>query len=361
MKIFRICTVFLVGIVIYSTGSLAQNAEPTQRPFSVERFSSALDAIIAPDAELELLGDRFGLLEGPVWVSDEDNGYLLFSDLIANVVWKHTPGEDLSVYLENAGYSGDNLMNAGTQTKRGRMFVIMIGPNGLTLDQQGRLIYAASPDQAVMRLEDDGARTVLADRYDGKRLNGPNDVAIHSDGSVYFTDSDFGLRGSSNSPDKELAFNGVYRAKDGEVSLLIDDQTLGGFPNGITFSPDENYLYLNAGFTKMMRYEVNSDGTLGSGTVFFEGGGGIVDGMKTDLSGNLYSTGGGGPGEVRITSPDGDMLGMIHLPIINMEPKPQICATNVAFGDSDGKGLYITACEHLYRIRLRTAGVMPGP
>jgi gluconolactonase len=158
-----------------------------------------------------------------------------------------------------------------------------------------------------------------------------------------------------------LPFNGVYLVKDGEVTLLVDAERLGGFPNGIALSPDENYLYLNAGFQKMMRYEVEPDGTISNSTVFFEGGGGIVDGMKTDQAGNLYSTGGAGPGEVRITSPDGTLLGMIHLPIINSEPKPQICATNVAFGDSDGRGLYITACEHLYRIRLRTAGVLPGP
>src|SRR5690606_27015066 len=176
-----------------------------------------------------------------------------------------------------------------------------------------------------------------------------------------FTDSDFGLRGSRSSPDKELDFNGVYMIKDGEVTLLLDDRTLGGFPNGIAFSPDERFLYLNAGFARMMRYEVRPDGTLGEGTVFFEGGGGIVDGMKTDERGNLFSTGGAGPGEVRITSPEGKTLGRILLPVSNEEPRPQICATNVAFGDPDGRGLYITACEHVYRIRLRTRGVPPGP
>jgi gluconolactonase len=148
---------------------------------------------------------------------------------------------------------------------------------------------------------------------------------------------------------------------EGVVTLLVDDGELGGFPNGITFSPDERYLYVNAGFDKMMRYEVAADGTLANGTVFFEGGGGIVDGMKTDVNGNLYSTGGAGPGEVRITSPDGDPLGRLHLPVVDTEPRPQICATNVAFGDPDGRGLYITACEYLYRIRLRTAGPRPGP
>jgi gluconolactonase len=359
--ISRLSTAVSAMLALVMCTASAHAQEAAERPYSIERFDPALDEIVAPDAELELLGDRYGLTEGPVWVQEGDSGYLLFSDLISNVIWKRTPEGELSVYLDGAGYSGEDFMNAGTQTKRGRMFVIMIGPNGLTLDPQGRLIYAAPPDRAVMRLEDDGTRTVVADRFDGKRLNGPNDVAVRSDGAVYFTDSDFGLRGSRNSPDKELSFNGVYLVKDGRVTLLIDDQELGGFPNGITFSPDEKYLYLNAGFAKMMRYEVEPDGTISNGTTFFEGGGGIVDGMKTDRRGNLYSTGGAGPGEVRITSPEGNTLGMIHLPVSHAEPRPQICATNVAFGDSDGRGLYITACEHVYRIRLRTPGVLPGP
>lgn len=248
-------------------------------------------------------------------------GYLLFSDLIANLIWKRTPGGELSVFLDGAGYSGDDFDNAGTQTRRGRMFVIMIGPNGTTLDPEGRLIYCAPPDGAIMRLEADGSRTTIADNYRGMR------------------------------------FNGVYLVRaDGSVELLLTAEELGGFPNGLAFSPDERYMYLNAGFAKMMRYEVQAVGTLANGTVFFEGGGGIVDGMKTDLQGNLFSTGGAGPGEVRITAPDGEPLGMIHLPIIDEEPRPQICATNVAFGDADGRGLYITACEHVYRIRLNSPG-----
>jgi gluconolactonase len=349
----------LAAFVLTTAG--AQTGASPARPFTIERSDPALDEIVAPGTEAELLGDRYGLLEGPVWVQDGNEGFLLFSDLISNVIWKRTPSGELSVYLENAGYTGDDLLNAGTQTRRGRMHVLLIGPNGLTLDSEGRLIYCATPDRAVMRLEPDGTRTLIADRFDGKRFNGPNDVVTRSDDIVYFTDSDFGLRGSGASPDKELAFNGVYMVRNDEVHLLVDDEALGGFPNGITLSPEERYLYVNAGFNRMMRFEVRADGTLGDGTVFFEGGGGIVDGMKTDLAGNLYSTGGAGPGEVRITAPDGSPLGRLHLPVIESEPRPQVCATNVAFGDVDGRGLYITACEHLYRVRLLTPGVMPGP
>jgi len=332
-----------------------------ERPFEIVRIDPALDAVLSPKATAQRLADGFGLTEGPVWVQEGASGYLLFSDLISNVIYKWAPKQPVSVFLEKAGYTGEDINNAGTQTRRGRMAVLLIGPNGETLDAQGRLVFCASPDGTVVRLERDGTRTVLAAKYQGKRFNGPNDLVMRSDGALYFTDSDFGLRGSRNSPLKELPFNGVYLVKDGTVTLLVDDQALGGFPNGIAMSPDEKFLYLSSGFTKMWRYEVNPDGTLGAGTVFFEGGEGIVDGMKTDVRGNLYSTGGAGPGAIRISSPEGKHLGTIHLPVSAREPREQICATNVAFGDADGKSLYITACEAIYRIRVNIPGVRPGP
>jgi gluconolactonase len=356
----------IAALALAATGTLsianaqAPPADPPDRPSGIVKVDPSLDAIVSPNARLELLGAGFGLTEGPVWVPEGNSGYLLFSDLISNVIYKRTPTGDVSVFLDKAGYSGTDINNAGTQTKRGRMAVLLIGPNGETLDPQGRLVFCASPDGTVMRLEKDGKRTVLADKYAGKRFNGPNDLVIRSDGALYFTDSDFGLRGSSRSPQKELSFNGVYLVKDGKATLLVDDKTLGGFPNGIALSPDEKYLYLSSSFTKMMRYEVKPDGTLGAGKVFFEGGEGIVDGMKTDRKGNLYSTGGAGPGAIRISSPEGKHLGTLHMPWSNREPRQQICATNVAFGDADAKSLYITACTALYRIRLKVPGVLPG-
>jgi gluconolactonase len=337
----------------------AQMPTPGPRPFNIEKLDPGLDAIISPSAKLELLGDRFGLTEGPVWVPEGKSGYLLLSDLIENVIYKRDPSGRVSVFLDKAGYSGDDILNAGTQTQRGRAAVLMIGPNGETLDSQGRLIWCASPDGTVVRLEKDGTRTILADKFEGKRFNGPNDVVSLSNGAIIFTDSDFGLRGSRKSPLKELSFNGVWWVKDRQPKLLINEQDLGGFPNGIAVSPDERFLYLSASFKKIMRYELRPDGTLGASTVFAEGGPGIVDGMKTDLKGDLLSTGGAGPGEVRVTSVEGKHLGTIHLPIFDHEPRQQICATNLAFGDSDGKSLYITACEALYRIRLNAPGVRP--
>jgi gluconolactonase len=319
-----------------------------------------LDALIGPDAELELLGDRFGLTEGPVWVPDEGAGFLLFSDLISNVIYRWAPGEPLSVFLEASGYSGDDLTHAGYQTRRGRMAVLLIGPNGLSLDAQGRLIYLATPDRAVMRLERDGTRTVLADRWDGRRFNGPNDLAIHSKGWIYVTDSVFGLRDGLENPAAELDFSGIFLVKDGETSLLYSDaDNPGGWPNGIALSPDETHIYMNAGFRNVLRYEVQADGGIVNGEVFIAGEG--SDGMKVDTFGNLYTTSGAGPGEVRITAPDGTRLGVIELPVPAGEPQVQVCATNVAFGDNDSRTLYITACEHVYRIRMRVAGVHPRP
>jgi gluconolactonase len=193
---------------------------------------------------------------------------------------------------------------------------------------------------------------------DGRRFSGPNDIAVTRDDAVYLTDNDFGLRGAGRSPDKQMP-NGIWRIKDGESRLVLSAEALGGIPNGIVFSPDERYLYLSAG-QKMMRYEVRPDGSLGAGTLFTEGPG-IGDGMKVDVQGNVYSTSGAGPGRVRITAPSGTLLGFINLPVYGGEPKRQICATNVAFGDADGKSLYVTACDDVYRIRMKVAGVMPGP
>jgi gluconolactonase len=326
--------------------------------FAIVRLDSALDAIVSADATLDTVGDRFGLTEGPVWVQEEPNGYLLFSDLIANVIYKWTPGGQLSAFLENI-YDGPDLLNVGQQTRRGRMNVIIIGSNGLTLDRDGRLIIASPASRAVFRLEKDGTRTVVADRFEGKRFNGPNDVVVKSNGSIYFTNGNSGLRGGVDSPLREIAFNGFYLVRDGKVMLVGSNKEFSqGFPNGIALSPDEKYLYVTIG-RKIMRYDVQADDTVANGTEFLDVEGN--DGLKVDVNGNVFSTTGAGPGEVRITSREGTRLGTLRLPRPFGEPREQICATNVGFGDADGKGLYITACTHVYRIRLNSPGVRPGP
>jgi len=330
------------------------------RPFSISRKDRALDTLLAPTAKLELLADHFGLTEGPVWMPDGGRGFLVVADLIENVLYKITPDHAVSVFLDKAGYSGDDINNAGAQTRRGRAFVLMIGPNGTTLDAEGRLIWCAANDGTIVRLEKDGSRTVLASGLDGKRFDGPNDIVVKSDGAMYLTDSDWGLRGRKDSPLKQLPYQGVFLIKDQKVTLLLTTEQLGGpQPNGVALSPDEKYLYLTAG-QKLMRYEVLADDTLGSKATMLADAVGIGDGLKVDVQGNIYTTGGGSPGEVLILTPAGAILGSINLPVMGGEPKRQICATNDAFGDPDGKGLYITACEAVYKIRVKVPGIVPG-
>jgi gluconolactonase len=327
-------------------------------PFRIERLSPALDAVIADDARLELLGDRFALTEGPVWVREGRDGYLLFSDNAANVIYRWQRDRPLSVFLEKSGYTGSDISRVGAQTVAGRVPILLIGSNGLALDPQGRLVVTAMNDRTIYRLEPDGSRTVLADRFEGKRFNGPNDIVVASNGNIYFTDTVWGLRGADNDPARELPFSGFFLVKNGQVRLLGSDRDAAGtFANGITLSPDERYLYVTAGARRTMRYDVLQDGGIANGRVFVEHG---SDGMKVDVLGNLYTTSGGTPGVVQITSPGGVALGRLHLPQPGIEPRPRVCATNVAFGGADDRTLFITACTHLFSIRLKTAGVRPA-
>jgi gluconolactonase len=346
----------VAAIVLAAAAGRAQG--PTARDFRIIKLDPALDAIVSADAKLETLGEHFGLTEGPVWIPDADGGSLVFSDLTANVIYKRTPDGRISVFAENI-YDGPDLLNVGQQTRSGRMAVIIIGSNGLTLDRQGRLVVASPAARVVMRLEKDGTRTVLADRYDGKRFNGPNDVVVRSNGAIYFTDGNSGLRGGAASPARELPLNGFYLIKNGVVTRLDTNQDFpNAFPNGIALSPDERNLYVTFG-RKIMRYDIRPDDTVENRREFLDVDGN--DGLKVDRAGNVYSTTGAGPGEVRITSSGGKRLGTIQLPDIPGEPRRQVCATNVGFGDADAKGLYITACNLLFRVRLNTPGVRPGP
>ena len=327
---------------------------PAARPFSVTRSDPGLDAVVPPGAKLELMAQGFGLNEGPVWVPEGRSGYLLVSGLLDNVIYKITPDKQVSAFLEKAGFSGEDPGHTGAQTRSGRSHVLLIGPSCTGLDSQGRLVWCADNDRTVMRLEKDGARTVLsAGAHDGRRFSGPNDIAIRRDDGLYLTDNDFGLRDAGKSPDKQMP-NGVWLIRDGRSQLVLGADALGGIPNGVALSPDERFLYLTA-FSKLWRYEVKPDGSLGERTLFAEGPG-IGDGMKTDRQGDVYSTSGGGPGVIRITSPAGKLLGLISLPIYGGEPKKQICATNVALGGPGGHDLFIAACDAVYRIRLRTSG-----
>ena len=331
---------------------------PEARPFSLTRSDPALDEIIAPDAAPLELARGFGLTEGGLWIADGNSGYWIFAGLLDNVLYKVTPQKQVSVFMERAGYTGNDPEHVGAQTRSGRSHVLLIGPSCTGMDRQGRVIWCADNDRQVKRLETDGTHTVLSGGMNGQKFSGPNDIAIAADDAVYVTDNDFGLRDGGKNPDKQLQ-NGIYRIKDGTTTLALASSDLGGIPNGIALSPDGRWMYLSTANRQIRRYAVNPDGTLGAFTAFTDGVG-IGDGMKTDTAGNLYSTSGAGPGIVRITSPAGKLLGTINLPVVSGEPKKQICATNVAFGGTDGRTLFIAACDAVYTIQLKTPGIVPA-
>ena len=304
----------------------------------VMRKDPALDAVLTPDTKIERLAAGFLFTEGPVW--DREGNYLLFSDPNNNLIYRWTPDGEVSVYRTHSGYTGMNIGEYGQP-----------GSNGLTFDKQGRLTINEHGNRRVTRLEKNGVLTVLADRYEGKRLNSPNDLVYRSDGALYFTDPPFGLPKFFDDPRKELPYSGVFCLINGKLKLVSTD--LGG-PNGLAFSPDEKYLYVDNWDLKkevIMRYEVQQDGTLLNGKVFFDATGApgedAWDGMKVDQRGNLYLS---GPGGLWVISPEGTHLGTIVGP-----EHPH----NMAWGDKDGRTLYMCAQTGLYRIRFNVPGTRP--
>jgi gluconolactonase len=301
----------------------------------IQRMDPSLDAIVSPDAKIEKLAGGFLFTEGPVWV--REGGYLLFSDPNNNVIYRWSSDEGVSVYRTHSGYSGTDI---GEYEQP--------GSNGLTLDAEGRLTINEHGNRRVTRLEKNGQLTVLADRYEGKRLNSPNDLVYRSDGGLYFTDPPFGLPKFFDDPRKELPFSGVYCLIHGELKLVSKDLT---GPNGLAFSPDEKYLYVDNWDEKskvVLRYEALPDGTLTNRIVFFdatkEPGEDAWDGLKVDVQGNVYAS---GPGGLWIISPEGKHLGTIVGP-----EHPH----NLAWGGDDRKTLYLAAQTGLYRITLQIPG-----
>jgi len=304
---------------------------------SIQRLDPALDELLGKDAVIEKLADGFDWSEGPVWMP---GGYLLFSDVPMNTIFKWEPSGGVSVFIQPSGYTG-------TTPRGGEP-----GSNGLTHDKQGRLIACQHGDRRVARWED-GKFVAVADRFEGKRFNSPNDVVVKSNGDIYFTDPPYGLPMNIDDPTKEIPFQGVYRvsAQDGKVTLLTSEVTR---PNGIAFSPDEKILYvassdpLKAIWTA---FPVKANGTLDAGRVFLDvtaatqdkSKKGLPDGMKVDKRGNLWAT---GPGGVFIISPQGQHLGTIAT---------GEATANCAWGD-DGSTLYITADMYLCRIKTKVKG-----
>jgi gluconolactonase len=303
----------------------------------IERVDAALDAAVEPDATLERVASGFVFTEGPVWSAD---GSLLFSSPNTNSIYRWHPSGRVTVFRPKSGYTGTDI---GRFTQP--------GSNGLTFDAQGRLTICQHGNRRVIRVEPHGDITVLADRYQGQRLNSPNDLVYRSDGTVFFTDPPFGLPGVFDDSDKELPFSGVFAARDGRVTLVTGE--LEG-PNGLAFSPDERYLYVGNWDPKrkvVMRYELGPDGDVIDASVLFDmtaaEGEDAIDGLKVDQAGNVYAC---GPGGIWVISPDGKHLGTLRLP-----EAPH----NLAWGDSDARTLYITALTSVYRIRLQIPGIRP--
>jgi gluconolactonase len=296
----------------------------------VERTAPALDDIVAVEARLERVAGGFEFTEGPVW----SNGGLLFSSPNTNVIYRWEPIGKVTVFRAKSGYAGLDI---------GRYH--QPGSNGLAFDPDGLLAICQHGNRRVVRVNPHGDITVLADRYDGKRLNSPNDLVYRSDGTLFFTDPPFGLPGVFDDPDKELPFSGVFRTKDGQVTLISDE--LEG-PNGIAFSPDERYLYVGNWDPErkvVMRYKLDAAGDPVSTSVFFDmtdaPGEDAIDGIKVDPAGNVFVC---GPGGVWVLSPAGEQLGLLRLP---EDPH------NLAWGEDDGRTLYITALTSVYRLRLK--------
>jgi len=316
---------------------------------TVERLDDKLDDLLDKDATVEKLGDGFAWTEGPVWVKGKDkkDGYLLFSDIPNNAIMKWQEGKKIEVFLEPSGYVGkrDDFKEPGS--------------NGLLIDSEGYLIAMEHGDRRVSRLEigkKPQDKKTLADKYDGKKLNSPNDGVFAKNGDLYFTDPPYGRMLKKDKdwafPDCELDFHGVYRLskKDNKLTLMTKELK---YPNGIALSPDEKTLYVGHSDPKnavWMAYPIEKDGSLGKGKVFFDSSKwvgkkkGLPDGMKVDVKGNLWAT---GPGGVLVLTPEGKHLGTI-LTGVN--------TGNLCFGE-DGSTLFIMCDKAIGRIKTKTKGL----
>jgi len=301
----------------------------------LEVHNPGLHDLVAPDAPIERIAGGLGFTEGPVW----RDTYLLFSDSPNKRIacWRRLPeGPELTTYA--TGMS-----------------------NGLTLDRQGRVLAAGHDGRCVSRVVDDGTRTVLAEQFQGKRLNSPNDIVVKSDGSIYFTDPPYAIQPSTPGmprpegwwtapiPGKELPYNGVYRlTTDGTLHLLVDDFAL---PNGLAFSPDESVLYIDDSAHKHIRaFDGRPDGTLSNSRILLDMSSedpGVPDGFKVDVHGNVFCT---GPGGVWVCRSNGELLGRIVLPEL---------PANLAWGE-DGSVLFLTARTSVYRLPTKTRGALLG-
>jgi gluconolactonase len=341
-------TPFLLGLSLLGL-ALAAGPQATRgddkKPYpsmgTIERKDPAFDKLIAPHTVLEKLADGYAWTEGPVWVP-RDGGFLLFSDIPNNRIVKWREGHKPEDFLKPSGYTGSR-----TDFKEP-------GSNGLLLDPDGNLVLMEHGDHRVTRYDfTTKKKTILADKYEGKNFNSPNDGVYKSNGDLYFTDPPYGrmVKDKEGFPGRDMDYCGVYRlSKDGKLTLLTKEMTK---PNGIAFSPDEKTLYVSNSDPDQavwMAFEVKADGTLGKGRVFFDSTEwakqkkpGLPDGMKVDKDGNLFAT---GPGGVHVFTPEGKLLGTINT---------GVPTSNCGWGN-DGTVLYVTADKALTRIQTKTKG-----
>jgi gluconolactonase len=308
------CTLAITGAL-----SIAQTPNGPPRQFELKAESPKFWELFAENAQLEKVAGGFGFTEGPVW---DPHGFLYVSDEEKNRLSRVYPDGRV-----------ETVLNIGD-------------PDGSTLDAEGRLVTTASVLRAIIQVDANGQYKVLADKFDGKKLNSPNDIILGPDGALYFTDPTLDLPKGEK---QELPFQGVYRLdKDGSVRLLTSDLVQ---PNGLAFSPDGKRLYIDDTKRREIRvYDVSLSAELKNGRLFGkeEGRGGVPDGMRVDVKGNLFVT---GPGGIWVWDPEGNHLGTILLPE---------SAANLNWGDADYRTLYITAKTSVYRIKAKTRGFVPG-
>lgn len=337
----RLITICAAALALFCGEAQAQTV--------IEKLDPGLDSLVAPDTKVEVLvRDQDAFFEGPVWHHGREGNFLTFSDLVRNRVNRLDPRtQQVSTYVADVWRGKDN-SSAISFERDGKKYV-QVGPNGETLDKQGRLVFTAMGSGRIMRREPDGAITVLADKYEGRHLNAPNDLVIRSDGSIYFTDIRKGSVTADEMPPEGVPHTGVYVLKDGNLTLLDGDLDT---PNGIAFSPDERTLYVNdIRPKKIYAYDVRPDGTTANRRLFIDMNSdsrpGAPDGMKIDIRGNVWDS---GPGGIWIISPAGRHLGTILTPER---------LSNLAWGDADAMGLYTTSGTMVTHIRTRIAGLRP--
>lgn len=324
-----------LGVVCFFVSKTA-NAQTPGAIGRLEPLDDRFTELIATDARIEVIAGGFTWTEGPVWVADAGGGHLLFSDIPRNTIFKWSANNGIESFMTPSGYTGTTY------------YGLEPGSNGLALDQQGRLLACEHGDRRVSVLTVGGGKMTLADTYEGRRLNSPNDLVVHSGGSIFFTDPPYGLPERADDPRRELDFCGVYRLdSNGQLTLLTKQLAR---PNGIGLSPDEKTLYVaqsDPSKAIWMSFPIADDLTLGEGKLFYDATDqvgnlpGLPDGMCVDANGIIWAS---GPGGIYVFDPSGKLLGRL----LTGER-----TSNCTLGGPDKKTLYITADSYLCRIQLK--------